>query len=62
MCIEWKDGSTTWEPLKDLKESNPIEVYWLILASILALFLTVLTLFSHYSRFEYELNSLDLIV
>ena len=26
MCIEWKDGSTTWEPLKDLKESIPIEV------------------------------------
>ena len=22
----WKDGSTTWEPLQDLKESNPIEV------------------------------------
>ena len=34
-------------------------VYWLILASILALFLTVLALFSHYSRFEYELKSLD---
>ena len=26
LCIEWKDGSTTWEPLKDFKESNPIEV------------------------------------
>ena len=26
LCIEWKDGSTKWEPLKDLKESNPIEV------------------------------------
>ena len=26
LCIEWKDGSTTWEPLKELKESNPIEV------------------------------------
>ena len=26
LCIEWKDGSTTWEPLKDLKEFNPIEV------------------------------------
>ena len=34
-------------------------VYWLILASILALFLTVLALFSHYSRFDYELKSLD---
>ena len=26
MSIEWKDGSTSWEPLKDLKESSPIEV------------------------------------
>ena len=26
LCIEWKGGSTTWEPLKDLKESNLIEV------------------------------------
>ena len=26
MCILWKDGSTSWEPLKDLKESNPQEV------------------------------------
>ena len=26
LCVQWKDGSTTWEPLKDLKESNPIEV------------------------------------
>jgi hypothetical protein len=24
--IMWKDGSTTWEPLKDLKSSNPVEV------------------------------------
>jgi hypothetical protein len=20
-CIQWKDGSTSWEPLKDVKES-----------------------------------------
>ena len=26
LCIEWKDCSTTWEPLKELKESNPIKV------------------------------------
>jgi hypothetical protein len=26
LCIEWKDGSTSWEPLKDLKESFPIQV------------------------------------
>jgi Reverse transcriptase (RNA-dependent DNA polymerase) len=24
--VEWKDGTTDWIPLKDLKESNPIEV------------------------------------
>jgi hypothetical protein len=24
--VSWKDGSTDWVPLKDLKESNPIEV------------------------------------
>jgi hypothetical protein len=24
--ILWKDGSTTWEPLKNLKASNPVEV------------------------------------
>jgi hypothetical protein len=26
LCDEWKDGSTTWERLADLKESYPIEV------------------------------------
>jgi hypothetical protein len=24
--VEWRDGSTTWVPLSELKESNPIEV------------------------------------
>jgi hypothetical protein len=24
--VAWKDGSETWIPLKDLKESNPVEV------------------------------------
>jgi hypothetical protein len=24
--VEWKDGSSSWIPLKDLKDSNPIEV------------------------------------
>ena len=24
--VQWKDGSTTWVPLRDIKESNPIEV------------------------------------
>ena len=25
LCIQWKDGSTLWEKLSDLKESHPIE-------------------------------------
>jgi hypothetical protein len=25
-CIQWKDGSTSWEKLKDLRESFPIQV------------------------------------
>ena len=26
LCIQWKDGSTSWERLADLKESHPIEL------------------------------------
>jgi hypothetical protein len=26
LCVEWKDGSTSWERLANLKESNPVEV------------------------------------
>jgi hypothetical protein len=26
LCVEWKDGTTRWERLADLKESNPVEV------------------------------------
>jgi hypothetical protein len=26
LAVVWKDGSTTWQHLKDLKESHPIEV------------------------------------
>lgn len=26
LCVQWKDGSTSWEALKDLKESFPIEI------------------------------------
>ena len=26
LCIQWKDGSTSWANLKDVKESNPVEV------------------------------------
>ena len=25
LCCQWKDGSTSWEKLSDLKESHPIE-------------------------------------
>jgi hypothetical protein len=26
LCVEWKDGTTSWEGLAELKESNPVEV------------------------------------
>jgi hypothetical protein len=26
LCIQWKDGTTTWQRLADMKESNPLEV------------------------------------
>jgi hypothetical protein len=26
LCVDWKDGTTRWERLADLKESNPVEV------------------------------------
>jgi hypothetical protein len=26
LCVEWKDGTTSWERMVDLKESNPFEV------------------------------------
>ena len=26
--VEWKNGTSSWIPLKDLKESNPIEIYF----------------------------------
>jgi hypothetical protein len=26
ICCQWKDGSTTWESLRDLKESHPLEM------------------------------------
>jgi hypothetical protein len=26
LCVQWKDGTTSWERLADLKESNPVEV------------------------------------
>ena len=26
LCVQWKDGTTTWERLSELKESHPIQV------------------------------------
>ena len=26
LCVQWKDGPTSWEPLSDLKEACPIQV------------------------------------
>jgi hypothetical protein len=26
LCVTWKDGTTSWERLADLKESYPVEV------------------------------------
>ena len=26
ICVEWKNDSTSWVPLKDVKESNPLKV------------------------------------
>jgi hypothetical protein len=26
LCVKWKDGSTSWESLEDLKESYPVQV------------------------------------
>jgi hypothetical protein len=26
ICVDWKEGTTNWERLADLKESNPVEV------------------------------------
>ena len=25
ICVQWRDGSTSWQALKDLKESHPVE-------------------------------------
>ena len=35
LCILWKDGSTSWEMLKDLKESYPLEVAEYAVANLL---------------------------
>jgi hypothetical protein len=25
LCVQWKDGSTSWEPLSDMKEAYPVQ-------------------------------------
>ena len=35
LCVEWKDGSTSWEKLQDLKESNPLEVVEYAVANLI---------------------------
>ena len=34
--IQWKDGTTTWEPLKLLKETNPVDVADYVVANKIA--------------------------
>ena len=36
LLIQWKDGTSSWEPLKDLKESNPVQVAEYAVANKLA--------------------------
>jgi hypothetical protein len=36
LLVEWRDGSTSWVPLKDLKASNPVELAEYALANNLA--------------------------
>jgi hypothetical protein len=34
--IQWKDGTTSWEPLGTLKETNPVEIAEYIVANKIA--------------------------
>ncbi|KAL7476658.1 hypothetical protein ACHAW6_002507 [Cyclotella cf. meneghiniana] len=36
LCCEWKDGSTSWQKLSDLKESHPLQVTEFALATGIA--------------------------
>ena len=36
LCCEWKDGSTSWQKLSDLKESHPLQVAEFALAAGIA--------------------------
>jgi hypothetical protein len=33
LLVEWKDGSTSWIPLKDIKDMNPVEVAEYVIAT-----------------------------
>eukprot|EP00957_Ditylum_brightwellii_P106068 8090474-Ditylum_brightwellii.AAC.1 len=36
LCIKWKDGTTSWEKLTNVKESNPVEIAEYTVASNIA--------------------------
>ena len=36
LCCEWKDGSTSWQKLSDLKESHPLQVAEFLFAAQIA--------------------------
>jgi len=36
ICIEWRDGLTSWLPLKDIKDTNPLELVQYTLANGIA--------------------------
>jgi len=33
ICVEWSDGTTSWFPLKDMKDTNPLELAQYAIAS-----------------------------
>ena len=35
LCVQWLDGSTSWQSLRDLKESYPLQVAEVLTASLL---------------------------
>ena len=37
LCVEWKDGSSSWQTLKSMKESYPVEVAEYAIATVHAM-------------------------
>ena len=33
LCVEWKDGTMSWVPFRELKVSNPVEVAEYVIAN-----------------------------